>query len=70
MDKPVCMPLFLATIDLPPSDSRASENLMQKARLYADHLSVNGEMPTEQSLKLPAPDKNHIDMIKPTDYLK
>lgn len=27
-------------------------------------------MPTEKSLKLLAPDKNHKDVIKPMEYLK
>src|SRR6188768_2603712 len=35
----------------------ASEELVKEAGLYADRLSVNVEMPTEQSLKLLAPDK-------------
>ncbi|OXA80746.1 putative DNA modification/repair radical SAM protein [Flavobacterium aquidurense] len=48
----------------------ASEELMKQAGIYADRLSVNVEMPTEQSLKLLAPDKNHIDVIKPMEYLK
>ena len=48
----------------------ASEELLKEAGLYADRLSVNVEMPTEQSLKLLAPDKNHKDMIKPMQYLK
>jgi len=48
----------------------ASDELMKQAGMYADRLSVNVEMPTEQSLKLLAPDKNHIDVIKPMEYLK
>src|SRR6201991_558981 len=48
----------------------ASDELMQQAGLYADRLSVNIEMPTENSLKLLAPEKNHIDVIKPMEYLK
>ncbi|MCM0664557.1 putative DNA modification/repair radical SAM protein [Flavobacterium tyrosinilyticum] len=48
----------------------ASEELLKEAGLYADRLSVNVEMPTEQSLKLLAPDKNHKDVIKPMQYLK
>ncbi|MBF4507003.1 putative DNA modification/repair radical SAM protein [Flavobacterium sp. JLP] len=48
----------------------ASDELMKEAGIYADRLSVNVEMPTEQSLKLLAPDKNHIDVIKPMEYLK
>lgn len=48
----------------------ASDELLQQAGMYADRLSVNVEMPTEQSLKLLAPDKNHKDVIKPMVYLK
>src|SRR6201986_249427 len=42
----------------------ASDELMRKARLYADRLSVNLEMPTEAGLKLLAPEKSHKDMMK------
>ena len=48
----------------------ASDELMKEAGLYADRLSVNVEMPTEQSLKLLAPDKKREDMIKPMRFLK
>ncbi|GAB3257803.1 putative DNA modification/repair radical SAM protein [Larkinella harenae] len=48
----------------------ASDELMREAGLYADRLSVNVEMPTEQSLKLLAPEKNHQDVIRPMTYLK
>lgn len=48
----------------------ASDELVKEAGLYADRLSVNVEMPTEQSLKLLAPDKNRDDMIKPIRVLK
>src|SRR3954463_8814281 len=48
----------------------ASDELMKQAGLFADRLSVNVEMPTEQSLKLLAPDKNRKDMIAPMKYLK
>jgi putative DNA modification/repair radical SAM protein len=48
----------------------ASDELLKEAGIYADRLSVNVEMPTEQSLKLLAPDKNHKDVIKPMQYLK
>lgn len=48
----------------------ASDELMHEAGLYADRLSVNIEIPTEQGLKLLAPDKDRKDMIKPMNYLK
>ena len=48
----------------------ASDELMFEAGLYADRLSVNLEIPTEQGLKLLAPEKNRADMDKPMGYLK
>lgn len=48
----------------------ASDELMREAGLYADRLSVNLEMPTEEGLKLLAPDKNRKDMTDPMDFLK
>ncbi|WP_461041931.1 putative DNA modification/repair radical SAM protein [Spirosoma harenae] len=48
----------------------ASQELMNEAGLYADRLSVNIEMPTEQSLKKLAPEKNHQDVLRPMAYLK
>lgn len=48
----------------------ASNELLKEAGLYADRLSVNIEMPTEQSLQLLAPDKKREDMIKPMAFLK
>ncbi len=47
----------------------ASSFLLDEAGLYADRLSVNLEMPTETSLQLLAPEKNHADVIKPMEYL-
>lgn len=47
----------------------ASDELLRQAGLYADRLSINIEMPTEQSLKLLAPEKNRADMLKPMLYL-
>lgn len=47
----------------------ASDELVKEAALYADRLSVNVEMPTKESLKLLAPDKNRDDMLKPMKYL-
>jgi len=48
----------------------ASDDLMREAGLYADRLSVNLEMPTEEGLKLLAPEKNRQDMIMPMNFLK
>ncbi len=47
-----------------------SEELMRQAGLWADRLSVNVEMPTENSLKLLAPDKKREDIINPMKFLK
>ncbi|MBS1684537.1 MAG: putative DNA modification/repair radical SAM protein [Bacteroidetes bacterium] len=43
----------------------ASADLMHAAGLYADRLSMNIEMPTNEGLKLLAPDKKREDMIVP-----
>ncbi|CAM3750416.1 putative DNA modification/repair radical SAM protein [Mucilaginibacter galii] len=48
----------------------ASDDLMREAGMYADRLSVNLEMPTEEGLKLLAPEKNRQDMIAPMSFLK
>jgi putative DNA modification/repair radical SAM protein len=48
----------------------ASDELVKEAGLYADRLSVNVEMPTEQSLQLLAPDKKREDMLRPMRYLQ
>ena len=47
-----------------------SDELMREAGLYADRLSVNIEIPTISGLKLLAPEKNHIDFIKPMQKVK
>lgn len=41
----------------------ASEELISEAGFYADRMSVNLELPTEQTLKLVAPDKSH-ELVK------
>ncbi len=48
----------------------ASDELMKEAGLYADRLSINMELPTENGLKLLAPEKDHKDMIKPMQFIK
>ena len=48
----------------------ASEELLHEAGLFADRLSVNIEMPTENSLRILAPDKRKEDMINPMKYLR
>ncbi|RYZ55162.1 MAG: putative DNA modification/repair radical SAM protein [Sphingobacteriales bacterium] len=47
----------------------ASEELLREAAIYADRLSVNIELPSEQSLKLLAPEKNYNDIEKPMGIL-
>jgi putative DNA modification/repair radical SAM protein len=48
----------------------ASDELLKEAGLYADRLSLNIEMPTEQGLKLLAPDKKQSDILNPMKYLR
>ena len=47
----------------------ADRLLLEKAGLYADRMSFNIELPTEQSLKLLAPQKNKHDIIAPMKML-
>jgi putative DNA modification/repair radical SAM protein len=48
----------------------ASDELLREAGLWADRLSANIEMPTEQSLKLLAPEKTQKDVLTPMQFLK
>ncbi len=48
----------------------ASRELVAEAGLYADRLSVNIEIPTEESLKLLAPDKDYQSVFKPMHYIQ
>lgn len=48
----------------------ASDILVKEAGLYADRLSINLEIPTESGLKLLAPDKSHLAMVKPMNHIK
>ena len=48
----------------------ASDEILKKAGLYADRLSINLEIPTEKGLKLLAPDKSHDEMTKPMTFIK
>jgi len=43
----------------------ASQELVNEAGLYADRLSVNIEIATEQNLKMLAPEKDHTSVYKP-----
>lgn len=48
----------------------ASDELVHEAGLYADRLSANLELPSEQSLKAIAPEKSYRDAYQPMNYLK
>lgn len=48
----------------------ASDELMKEAGLYADRLSINLEIPTENGLKLLAPEKSHQQLMKPMRLIK
>ncbi|MBB6612331.1 putative DNA modification/repair radical SAM protein [Pontibacter sp. Tf4] len=48
----------------------ASEELIKEAGLYADRLSVNIELPSEQSLVKLAPEKNYSEILLPMDNIK
>lgn len=47
----------------------ADSEIIRKAGKYADRMSVNIELPSEQSLKLLAPDKSKINILKPMDFI-
>ncbi|QCR24438.1 putative DNA modification/repair radical SAM protein [Pontibacter sp. SGAir0037] len=48
----------------------ASEELIKEAGLYADRLSVNIELPSEQSLQQLAPEKNYKEILVPMGSIK
>ncbi len=48
----------------------ASRELVAEAGLYADRLSVNIEMPSEESLKIIAPDKDYQSVFRPMHYIQ
>lgn len=47
----------------------ASRELVNEAGLYADRLSVNIEIPTEENLKLLAPEKDYQSVLSPMNYI-
>lgn len=47
----------------------ASQELVRRAGLYADRISVNIELPSEESLVQLAPDKKKSDIIKPMSFI-
>lgn len=48
----------------------ASSELLSEAGLYADRMSVNIEIPTDNGLKFLAPEKDHASIIHPMLYIK
>lgn len=48
----------------------ASQELVREAGLYADRLSVNVEIATEQNLKMLAPEKDHTSVYKPMLHIQ
>ena len=48
----------------------ASPELIHEAGLYADRMSVNIEIPSENNLKLLAPEKNFSSVLQPMNQLK
>jgi putative DNA modification/repair radical SAM protein len=48
----------------------ASRELIKKAGLYADRISVNIEIPKEESLKLLAPEKDHKSVFEPMGFIR
>lgn len=48
----------------------ASQELVNEAGLYSDRMSVNIEIPTEENLKLLAPEKDHTSVFKPMSYIQ
>jgi len=48
----------------------ASDNLIAQAGLYADRMSVNLEIPSEENLKLLAPEKNYSEVFAPMRFIQ
>jgi len=48
----------------------ASRELVAEAGLYADRLSVNIEIPSEENLKIIAPEKDYQSVFKPMHYIQ
>lgn len=48
----------------------SSPELIKEAGLYADRLSVNIEIPSEQNLKYLAPEKNYPSILNPMGYIR
>lgn len=48
----------------------ASDNLIAQAGLYTDRMSVNLEIPSEENLKLLAPEKNYSEVFAPMRFIQ
>ena len=48
----------------------ASQELLNEAGLYADRMSINIEIPREESLKLLAPEKDHQSVFQPMKLIQ
>jgi putative DNA modification/repair radical SAM protein len=48
----------------------ASDNLIAQAGRYADRMSVNLEIPSEENLKLLAPEKNYSEVFAPMRFIQ
>ncbi len=48
----------------------ASRELVKKAGIYADRMSVNIEISKEESLKLVAPEKDHKSVFEPMSFIR
>ncbi len=48
----------------------ASKELIEELGLYVDRISVNIELPTEDSLKIYAPDKKILDISRPMENIR
>ncbi|NDW10796.1 putative DNA modification/repair radical SAM protein [Dysgonomonas sp. 520] len=48
----------------------SSQELVNEAGLYADRMSVNLEIPTENNLKLLAPEKDHLSVYQPMRFIQ
>ncbi|NLY24808.1 MAG: putative DNA modification/repair radical SAM protein [Bacteroidales bacterium] len=48
----------------------ASDDLIAQAGRYADRMSVNLEIPSEENLKLLAPEKNYADLFAPMRFIQ
>ncbi|MGB3366425.1 MAG: putative DNA modification/repair radical SAM protein [Acidaminobacteraceae bacterium] len=48
----------------------ASERLIHQAGLYVDRMSMNLEIPSEKTLKIIAPQKDKLEILKPMNFIR